>query len=113
MKYTIKPLSQFMKAAKRLKKRYASFNDDYERLLDRLEADPTLGTSLGNNMRKIRMGVVSKGKGRRGGLRVVTYTAIVAIEETNIYLVYIYDKSERNNVTEAELKMILKRNNLL
>lgn len=59
-----------MREAKRLKKHYASFTDDYARLLEELHANPTLGTDLGGGLRKIRMRIASKGQGKSGGARV-------------------------------------------
>lgn len=111
MIYKIEPLPTFKKAAKRLKKKYASFDSDFENLLDQLETTPTLGTPLGNGMRKIRMAIASKGKGKRGGARVITYTVLISVNETEIDLVYVYDKSEREDITEAELREMLKERN--
>ena len=39
---------------------------DYARLLDDLRANPTMGTDLGHHLRKVRMAIASKGKGKRG-----------------------------------------------
>lgn len=55
------PLPSFKREAKRLNKKYASFTNDYEKLIMELEANPTLGTDLGNGLRKIRMQITSKG----------------------------------------------------
>lgn len=101
-----------MKEAKRLNKKYASFSDDYEKLLVELEANPSLGTDLGGGLRKIRMQITSKGKGKSGGARVITFTVIASMEEAEINLLYIYDKSERANITKEEIKELLVKNRL-
>ena len=66
---------------------------DYARLLDDLRANPTMGTDFGHHLRKVRMAIASKGKGKRGGARVITYTVILAQVETEIKLITIYDKA--------------------
>lgn len=68
---------------------------------------------MGNGLRKIRMAIQSKGKGKSGGARVITYTIITKIEETEINLLYIYDKSERDSISAAEIKELLKQNGFL
>jgi len=52
-------------------------------------------------------------KGKSGGARVITYTIITKIEETEINLLYIYDKSERDSISAAEIKELLKQNGFL
>ena len=108
MKSKIKPLPTFMREAKRLKKHYASFTDDYARLLEELHANPTLGTDLGGGLRKIRMRIASKGQGKSGGAR-VSLTVILSVEETEIDLLYIYDKAERASISAAEIDDLLKK----
>lgn len=97
-----------MREAKRLKKHYASFTDDYARLLEELHANPTLGTDLGGGLRKIRMRIASKGQGKSGGAR-VSLTVILSVEETEIDLLYIYDKAERASISAAEIDDLLKK----
>ena len=69
--------------------------------------NPEIGTDLGNGFRKIRLAITSKGKGKRGGARVITLNLILSADETEIGLFYIYDKSERISITDAELKALL------
>lgn len=96
-----------------MNKRYASFADDYENLLTDLKANPRLGTDLGGGLRKIRMAITSKGKGKSGGARVITYTVIVQVDETEINLLTIYDKAERESISKEELKELLQKNGLV
>ena len=67
-----------------------------------------MGTDLGNGFRKIRMAVKSKGKGKSGGARIITFTIIVSQEDTTIALLYLYDKSERSNIKDKELEALMK-----
>ena len=43
-----------------------------------------MGKDLGNGVRKIRMAVKSKGKGKSGGMRVITFNVIIAPCMTNL-----------------------------
>jgi len=112
MNVKIEPLPTFKREAKRLNKHYASFADDYERFINELEANPHLGTDLGGGLRKIRMAITSKGKGKSGGARVISFTVVVAVEESEINLLYIYDKAERSSISKKEIEELLRLNGL-
>ena len=101
------------KELKRLGKRYASLADDYETLLHDLKQNPALGTDLGRGLRKVRMRISSKGKGKSGGARVITFTVIASVDETTINLLYIYDKSERENISPKEIDALLIANGFI
>jgi hypothetical protein len=105
MSYNISTISLFDKQAKRLAKKYPSIKNDLIKLIAILSDNPELGTSLGNNFYKIRFSISSKGKGKSGGARLITY---VKVTETTIYLTSIFDKSEKENISDEELKAILK-----
>ena len=108
MNYNIETFPPFDRAAKRLAKRYKSLKDDLSQLINELRANPQMGTDLGNGFRKIRMAVKSKGKGKSGGARIITFTLILSQEDTTIALLYLYDKSERSNITDKELETLMK-----
>lgn len=73
--------------------------------------NPTLGTSLGNDCYKIRLAVKSKGKGKSGGLRIITHLIAKLIVDnrglTRVYLVYVYDKSEFENISRKDIIKII------
>ena len=94
-------------------KRYKSMKQDFSNFLDELEKNPFQGSELGKGLRKIRMAITSKGKGKSGGARVITVTAIVSVDETNVTLLTIYDKSDRETIKDSELKKVLKKNGLI
>lgn len=99
----------FRKDLKRLSKKYRSLLNEVGQLIDELETNPYLGTDLGDNIRKIRLGITSKGKGKRGGARVLTDTeAVVSMDEGHLTLLTLYDKSERETLTDAEIKELLR-----
>ena len=98
---------EFLRQAKRLAKRYRSLADDIDTLQHELQANPNIGVSLGGGKRKIRLGVQSKGGGKRGGLRVVTLNIIVETTDTCVNLLTIYDKTEIQNVSEEYINQII------
>ena len=112
MKNRLKIQITFAKEAKRLGKRYPSLKADIAALAHELLANPRLGTDLGGGLRKVRMAITSKGRGKSGGARVITFTIVVAIGETEINLITIYDKAERSSITQAEIAALLKQNGL-
>ena len=42
----------------------------------------------------------------------ITFTVIAAMDETDVNLLFIYDKTERSNVTKSEIERLLKDNSL-
>ena len=72
----------------------------------------TSAQTLGGGLRKIRMAITSKGKGKSGGARVITFTVVVAVEESEINLLYIYDKAERSSIRKKEIEELLRLNGL-
>lgn len=112
MRYKCKALPSFEKEAKRLGKRYVSLINDIRALQQEILDNPLLGTDLGGGLRKIRMRITSKGRGKSGGARVITFTVVVAVEETEINLLYIYDKAERSSISAHEIEELLRKNNL-
>lgn len=93
---------EFKRCAKPLAKRYKSFNQDYQDLLDELEKNPQQGVDLGNGYRKVRMAIKSKGKGKSGGARVITLDTLEC--DGCLYLLFIYDKSDFSTVDVKIIK---------
>lgn len=104
MSYKIKTIPRFDKDIKRLAKKYPSIKAEYIELVQSLKNDPQQGKALGNNCYKIRLAIASKGKGKSGGARVITY---LQISDTSVYLLSIYDKSEMENIPDKELDELL------
>ena len=103
MNYNVFYTENFRKDAKRLAKKHSSLKRDIEILIGSLEKDPVQGKPLGKDCFKIRMAISSKRKGKSGGARVIT---CVLIEDTEVYLLAIYDKSEKEDIPDKELKML-------
>lgn len=99
---------EFYRQLKRLAKRYRSLADDLDALQHELMGNPNIGVSLGGGKRKIRLGVKSKGGGKRGGLRVITLNVVVEATDTCINLLTIYDKKEIPNVSDQYIDEIIR-----
>ncbi len=97
----------FQKRLKPLAKKYKSLASEINALADEIQENPSLGTELGNGIRKIRLASKSKGKGKSGGFRVVTYFLEMKKDAIEIYLITIYDKSELENLTKKEIQEIV------
>lgn len=108
MNYEVELGTKFKKEFKRLLKKYRSLDNDLEQLIAELKQNPDLGIDLGSGIRKVRMAISDKGKGKSHGARVITHTAIVSVEEGVITLVTLYDKSEQVNITAQEIARLLK-----
>ena len=104
MKYRVIIEKSFTKPAKRLARRYPSFPSDLLTIVGELESNPLLGTSLGGSLRKIRLAIRSKGKGKSGGARVISY---IYLEGTRVHLLTVYDKSDRDTITDEELRQLV------
>ena len=72
----------FARELKQLAKRYPSMKDDYRDL------------------------------GKSGGARVITHTVLLESDGADITLVTIYDKSNQANISDKELKKLIKKNGL-
>lgn len=95
----------FLSEAKRFYKKFPSLRHDFEHLAAQLLDKPETGTSLGAGLYKIRLGTASKGGGKSGGFRVITYLLHPIDTGTEVYFITIYDKSEEENI---DRKILLK-----
>ncbi len=105
MSYSVQSIAVFEKQTKRLLKKYPSLKVELIKLVQSLKQNPEQGTSIGKFCFKIRIAIASKGKGKRGGARVITNFIIT---DNTVYLLSIYDKSEKDNLSDKELQELLK-----
>lgn len=102
------PSEEFLRRFKLLAKKYRSIGDDYRTLKESLLENPFLGESLGGGVRKIRMAIGSKGKGKSGGARVLTLAVLVS-GDADVTLLTIYDKEEIDNVSDNYIKWLVNK----
>ena len=108
MNYKIEASSYFVREVKRLAKHYPSFKNDYREFLESLKENPWQGVDLGNGIRKIRIQITSKGKGKAGGARAITMNLIVDDANMKIRLLLLYDKKDADNFDERALESAIK-----
>jgi len=100
----------FEREAKKLIKKYRSLKQELLEFTEELKTQPRLGTQIKENVYKIRLAVRSKGKGKSGGMRIVTYVETELVqkaEQTDVYLLSIYDKSSRENISDQIIEQII------
>lgn len=73
-------------------------------LVQELKENPDQGTAIGKSCRKIRLAIKSKGKGKSGGARVITNFVVA---NGAVYLLSIYDKSDKDTLSDKELDELL------
>jgi hypothetical protein len=105
MNYELIVTPAFERDAKPLLKKYKSLKTDLAVLFASLENEPTQGKLLGKDCYKIRLSITSKGKGKSGGARVITCVKIIS---DKVFMLSIYDKSDKVDVTDKELNELLK-----
>ena len=112
MNYKIVTTEDFDREVKSLAKKYHSFLEDLKDFRKKLLKNPEMGEKLGGNARKVRMAITSKGKGKRGGARIITCNILINIENTKIYLLTIYDKTEQKSISSKEIEILKHKNGL-
>lgn len=101
MSYDVIPTHRFEKELKRLVKKFPSLKKEFSEFIITISQRPHTGAFIGNNCYKVRLAINSKGKGKSGGARVITY---LYMETEIVYLLTIYDKSEKADLKPNELK---------
>lgn len=108
MSYRLIVRQSSRKSVKRLKKRYRNVTSDVAVAFDSILADPQLGTVIPRDfaIRKLRVASRDMRRGKSGGYRLL-YLLKDKSDETWIYALELYAKSERDDVTQPELKDLL------
>lgn len=63
-----------------------------------------MGTPLGDDIYKIRIAVKSKGKGKSGGVRILSFVKVIG---KTVLLFSIYNKGDRDSISDAEIKKLI------
>ena len=107
MRFEIHTISHFDKRVKKLVKKYKSIKKDIAELSSELESNPYIGVDLGGGVRKIRMAISDKGKGKSGGARVITYTVEIDGQNGRVTLLTIYDKNEQDSISKDDIALLM------
>lgn len=109
MSYNLVALPTFANKLKKLAKKYKKIKFDMQELKKELIANPKIGIALQYNCYKIRVANSSTPTGKSGGFRVVYY---FVDSDNKVFLMTIYSKTQKENLSENELLELLKINGL-
>lgn len=104
MSFKVTSTNNFERKLKKLAKKYKSLKADLSEIFSKLEKEPDLGTPIGKDSFKIRVAITSKGIGKSGGARLITYVRVI---KDTVYLMDIYDKSNQATLSDKELKLLI------
>ena len=105
---TVSVSDDFAKEAKRLAKKYPSFKQDYKEFLESFKNNPLQGDEIAKNIRKIRMAIKAKGKGKSGGARVITFNVLTDVENGHVIFLLLYDKEDASTVKVNVVKQLVR-----
>lgn len=106
--YRVVLTSPFKASVRRLQKRFPRIKDDVRVAIQALLQEPQLGVVIpgGSGIRKLRVRSSDMQRGKSGGFRLLYL--LNERSELLIYLVFIYPKSERDDITRKELQDLLR-----
>lgn len=99
----------FRRKVKPLLKKYKTLADSIFELEEQLINNPFLGIHYGHNIFKIRLTDPSKGKGKSGGFRIITYLIDTASDSITIQLITILNKSEEDSIEKADILRLIEK----
>lgn len=105
MIYKLIPTRPFLRELKKLSKKYPSIFSDLDKIGSELVKIPSLGNPVYKNCYKVRVPISSLNKGKSGSARLITY---VVTADSKIFLLAIYAKSERDSISDKQIKEMLK-----
>ena len=103
---SIQETDTFAKAVKKLQKRFKNIEKDYDKFIDSIETTDNLGIDLGNGIYKVRIANSDKQTGKSSGYRLVSYLKLI---DSTLYLMYIYDKSDLDTISEKQIDTLIKK----
>lgn len=101
----IEETAVFTKAVKKLQKRFKNIKKDADSFIKSIQTIEDLGVNLGNEVYKVRLANSNKSSGKSSGYRLISYLKLI---DSKLYLLYIYDKSDLDNITENRIDSFIK-----
>ena len=109
MSYEIYLTQSFQRCIKRLKKKFPHIKADFSTLFQNLQEDPQMGDPIpGWNRKvwKIRISSTDMKRGKSGAFRFIyAWTS----GERILCPLFVYFKGEKEDITKAEIEVLLKR----
>ena len=99
-------MPRFERSVKQLKKQYRHITDDLTEALASIESDLSIGSVIPQDymVRKLRVKSRDMQGGKSGGFRLLYKLSSESSEDVIVYLLYVYAKSDQEDVTSAQLK---------
>ncbi len=72
--------------------------------VDSIQSIDNLGAYLGSDVYKVRIANSDKNSGKSSGYRLISYLKMI---DNELYLMFIYDKSEMENISEKEIDALV------
>ena len=110
MSYEILTTAEFLKDVKSIIKTYPGFKLHIQNAILSLQENPEQGDHLGHGLYKLRISITGKPAGKGYGARVIH--AIISVHK-KVFLLRAYDKSQKNDLTIQEIKIINARTRVL
>lgn len=114
MEYNIVPTRQFEKDIKQYRKKFRDVADDVNEIVEELEKGNLIGDVIpnlemkdnNNNVVKVRIANSNTNSGKLNGYRLIYYAEK---SDGTIYLLTIYYKKEKANITNKEIQELILR----
>lgn len=108
----VTPTPHFLNRVKPLIKKFHSLTQSLLQLEKKLIENPRMGVPYGSKVYKIRLADESKGRGKSGSFRVITYL----VEETDgyfeIFLIDIFNKSDESTISKSDVIKLIRKTGL-
>ena len=72
--------------------------------VESIQSIDNLGAYLGSDVYKVRIANSDKNSGKSSGYRLISYLKMI---DNELYLMFIYDKSEMENISEKEIDALV------
>jgi len=102
----IEETETFTRAVKKLQKRFKNIQEDCNEFTQKINITDDLGTHLGSGIYKVRIANSNKQSGKSSGYRLISYLKLI---DKKLYFMYIYDKSDLDNISEKEIDTLVKK----
>ncbi|MDX9796771.1 MAG: type II toxin-antitoxin system RelE/ParE family toxin [Arcobacteraceae bacterium] len=103
---SVEETETFTKAIKKLQKRFKNIETDCDTFIQSIQTTQDLGINLGQGVYKVRIANSDKKSGKSSGYRLISYLKLV---DNRLYLMYIYDKSDFDTVSENTIDELIKK----
>lgn len=110
MSYEVLTTDEFLKDAKSIIKTYPDFKHDIQNTILSLEENPERGDHLGHGLYKLRISISGKSSGKSFGARIIH---LVISVHNKIFLLNVYDKSKKKDLTKEDTKILVQRAKVL